>query len=79
MEVRRTLNAFSGSVKNNDAIIGLETSIKSFLLSTCDVFPLEDIEKFVTNQVNDELNFSSTVAKLIDLILNVVVDLFNLA
>lgn len=55
MEVRRTLNAFSGSVKNNEAIIGLESSIKSFLLSTCDVFPLDDVEKFVTNQVIDEL------------------------
>jgi len=53
LEVRRTLNAFD-LAKSGDAITALDSSVKSFLMSSCDAFPLDDVEKLVTNQVRSK-------------------------
>lgn len=52
MEVRRTLQASSPSDQHNsDAINQLESSVKSYLMTTSDNFHLDDVEKTVVNQV----------------------------
>lgn len=66
--MRRTLNAFDGGGKANDATNTLDNSVKSFLMSTCDVFPLDDVEKLVTNQVRQRfLSSSFSLNRAIDL------------
>lgn len=65
LEVRRTLNAFDSSGKNNEILNQLENSIKSFLLSTCQVFPLTEVENFVTNQIYSTLHDYSCINQLL--------------
>lgn len=49
--MRRTLHASDQSI-GGDAINQLESSVKSYLMTTCDNFPLDDVEKTVVNQVS---------------------------
>ncbi|CRK92090.1 CLUMA_CG005657, isoform A [Clunio marinus] len=65
LEVRRTLNVLDRPGNFNDAIISLETSVKNFLLSTCEAFPLEDVEISVANQIYTTLHGYSCINQLL--------------